>query len=304
MKPAVSVVVVTYSRAENLKELLGSLASSPFTDYELILVNNGTQDIKSDTVPNAQKIINNGKNLGLAKARSQGAELAQAPYILFVDDDNILESDTLQKLKEQLDANPNLIAVGPITYYQTNRERLWFVSGGISLTTSMAYFYSLDEALKHKLGDCLVETQTLHNCFMVRRELGEKVGWFDAFLFMGGTEVDLFLKIKRFFPGKLATCLDAKCYHDIPLSETNKSRAAGLSNPTRAYFFMRNRGVLFSRYAKLGPKIILAVVFYPIFAAWYVYLGVRSRNLLVIKNAVLGTLSGWTYLVTSLAHQK
>ncbi len=113
--PLVSVVMATYNRADILPRAIESIHNQSFTDFEFIIVDDGSADDTQAVIREYQKldrrIINiNQTNQGLAVARNRGLQKAQGKYICFIDDD---DSSHPARIKEQvrfLQENPQLDA--------------------------------------------------------------------------------------------------------------------------------------------------------------------------------------------------
>lgn len=200
-KPKVSIVIPTRNRQDQLQRLLASISESTYKDYEIIIVNDA-----SDTLSLAGSkhihILQNNSNKGLAFSRTRGAQAAKGEYVLFIDDDNVIDRDMLRILLAALMNHNTLFAAGPATYYLSNKNKIWFLGSKINLLTSMPTFkrqYRKEELID---GNLLV-TENLHNCFIVRKKQGDEAGWFDPFVFMNGTEFDLFQRIKKLYPGMI-----------------------------------------------------------------------------------------------------
>lgn len=111
----VSVIVPCYNQGKFLQETLASVRSQIFTDWEIIIVNDGSDDaetIKLLSVLDAPKInvIHTG-NKGVAAARNRGIEAAKGMYILPLDADDLIEKDYLQKAVERLEVDEVLKVV-------------------------------------------------------------------------------------------------------------------------------------------------------------------------------------------------
>jgi glycosyltransferase involved in cell wall biosynthesis/SAM-dependent methyltransferase/Flp pilus assembly protein TadD len=100
--PMVSVIVPTYNRPELLKEALGSILAQTFRDFEIIVVNDGGDDVQPIITPLNQDgcitSIRHGRNRGLAAARNSGAAVARGKYIAYLDDDDRYYPDHLATL--------------------------------------------------------------------------------------------------------------------------------------------------------------------------------------------------------------
>ena len=97
----VSVIIPVYNTAEFLPGCLGSLAKQTYPFYEVILVDDcsddGCKEICDDfcmTRPGT-KVIHQPENRGMAEARAAGFEIAQGEFVTFVDSDDWVEADYL-----------------------------------------------------------------------------------------------------------------------------------------------------------------------------------------------------------------
>ena len=100
----VSVIVPVYNVENLLAKCLDSLVNQTFDDYEVIVVNDGSPD-------NSQKIIDDYSNRfpniikplkkengGLSSARNYGLKYAEGEYVLYVDSDDYVSNDILEKM--------------------------------------------------------------------------------------------------------------------------------------------------------------------------------------------------------------
>lgn len=101
MKHFISIVVPCYNASAFFEPLFTCLKNQSCTDFELVLVNDGSTDNSEAEFERFSKDINfktqwiNQKNGGPGKARMTGMEIASGDYIFFLDADDILENDTV-----------------------------------------------------------------------------------------------------------------------------------------------------------------------------------------------------------------
>ncbi|MDQ6823968.1 MAG: glycosyltransferase family 2 protein [Candidatus Eremiobacteraeota bacterium] len=118
--PSISVIVVSYNAAEQLEQCLRSLARLPEvkTDpgfAEVIVSDNGSRD---DSIARAlqaypsAKIIENGANLGFAKACNVGAKHASAPLLFFFNPDAVAHRGLLANAVEYFTNHPDVAMAG------------------------------------------------------------------------------------------------------------------------------------------------------------------------------------------------
>ncbi|NER52728.1 MAG: glycosyltransferase family 2 protein [Symploca sp. SIO1A3] len=102
MKPAISVITCTHNPRQNyIDKVLAALKSQtlPLEQWELLLIDNASERLLSSEIdlswhPQARHIRED--KLGLTPARLRGIKEAQAETLIFVDDDNVLDSDYLE----------------------------------------------------------------------------------------------------------------------------------------------------------------------------------------------------------------
>lgn len=116
MDVQVSIIVPCYKQAHFLNESLQSVLSQNYTNWECIIVNDGSPD---DTESVAQKWCTRDnrfkylkkENGGLSSARNAGITISKGEYILPLDADDILHKDYLKLLVPELQQNPSLAIV-------------------------------------------------------------------------------------------------------------------------------------------------------------------------------------------------
>lgn len=103
-----SIIVPVYNAEKYLAESIASVLRQSFSDFELILVDDGSAsdcarlcDAAAEKAP--QICVIHQKNAGQLFARLRGIEEAKGEYCLFLDADDLLFSDCLQKLNDAID---------------------------------------------------------------------------------------------------------------------------------------------------------------------------------------------------------
>ena len=100
-KPAVSVIIPVYKTEAFLARCLDSVLSQTFTDFEVLCLNDGSPDncgnILSEYAKKDKRVkVINKENTGVSDTRNIGLAMAQGEYILFVDSDDCIHSQTLE----------------------------------------------------------------------------------------------------------------------------------------------------------------------------------------------------------------
>jgi len=102
-KPKISVVMLTYNRESLVARMIECILSQTFTDFEYIVVNNGSADrsgkIADEYAEKDNRIQVIHKERGnIGSGRNAGLDRAQGKYVAFVDDDDTCTADYLQFL--------------------------------------------------------------------------------------------------------------------------------------------------------------------------------------------------------------
>lgn len=126
----ISVIIPVYNVEKYLKQCVDSVLAQDFTDYEIILVDDGSTDnspIICDEYARKYPQINviHKTNGGLSDARNFGIEKAKGDYLMFLDSDDFWEGEKiLSDLSIIIDYNnPDIIMHGFTYYYNTTKQK-------------------------------------------------------------------------------------------------------------------------------------------------------------------------------------
>ncbi len=113
--PLVSVVMLTYQRADILPRAIDSILSQNFSDFELIIVNDGSVDGTAQVIKKYAdsriRYYENAANQGIAYSRNRAAALARGKYIMIMDDDDKSLPGRIEKQVSYLEAHPEITAL-------------------------------------------------------------------------------------------------------------------------------------------------------------------------------------------------
>jgi GT2 family glycosyltransferase len=114
-EPLVSIVVLSFNRRKNVEYLMKALYQQDYNNYEIIVVDNDSQDGTAEFLAQNYpeiKTIRCPENLGLV-AYNFGFSNAQGDYIIIIDDDGLPASvDWISRTVFHFKSNPNLGAIG------------------------------------------------------------------------------------------------------------------------------------------------------------------------------------------------
>lgn len=121
----ISVIVPVYNVEEYLKDCIESILCQTYTDFELILINDGSTDNSASVCDEYAKkdervSVIHQDNSGASSARNNGLCRAIGDYIMFIDSDDYIKDDMFEKLITACEENGADIAVCGATIVQKN----------------------------------------------------------------------------------------------------------------------------------------------------------------------------------------
>jgi len=193
----VSVVVPNKNYGQLLQRALQSVVQQTFTDWQLIIVDDGSTD-------NSREIITQfvsdhdecditvlwSKAGGLSRARNRGLAVSRSPYALCLDSDDALEPDALTHLINALETDPSAaVARYLVTFEQPDGRTEISETGYYEILT-------LPAEMKPFSLDALKTLNIVPYCAMFRREWWEQVRGFDESM-PGYEDWDFWLRIAK-----------------------------------------------------------------------------------------------------------
>jgi GT2 family glycosyltransferase len=191
--PTVSIIIPHWNGIEHLNDCLGALRRQSFTDHEIILVDNGSQDGSQAFVrvhfPEV-RLIELGENRGFTGACNAGYAAAGGRYILLLNNDTAADPDWVTNIVEAFERHPEVGAVASKIRLFDPRDRLHTAGD----------FYRLDGIPGNRgvwlpdLGQYDREEPVFSACGGAagyRRTMLEQIGFLDSAFFFSCEDVDL-----------------------------------------------------------------------------------------------------------------
>lgn len=177
--PKVSVIIPCYNQGQYLDESVDSVLSQSYQDFEIIIVNDGSNDHFTINLLNSYnkpktKVIHT-TNQGLASARNNGIEIAEGEYILPLDADDRIGPEYLENAVDVLDRNPGI----GIVYCMAE------VLGKVGVTWGLPDF-SIERMLLDNIIFCSA---------FFRRSAWKEVGGYDPNMIYGWEDYDFWLSL-------------------------------------------------------------------------------------------------------------
>src|SRR5574344_363263 len=105
-----SFIIPVYNRPEEVDELLKSLTAQTFTDFEVIVVEDGSERTCKTVAEGYEGTLDLKyffkENSGPGQSRNYGAERAKGEYLIVLDSDVVLPGNYLKAVDEELTDNP------------------------------------------------------------------------------------------------------------------------------------------------------------------------------------------------------
>jgi glycosyltransferase involved in cell wall biosynthesis len=175
MKPLVSILIPAYNAETWIAETIQSAVSQTWLRKEIIVVDDGSTDRTADVArrfASREVAVVSTENQGAAAARNHACRLSQGDYIQWLDADDILAPDKIERQLETLGAgNRRILLSSPWApfYYRTRGARF--------INTSLCQDLSPVEWLLRKMGEKLhMQTAT----WLTSRELADAAGPWDT----------------------------------------------------------------------------------------------------------------------------
>lgn len=191
MTARTTIVIATHDRLPLLRESVGSVVAQTTRDWELVIVDDassdGTYDWVSGLADERIRAIRLEEHSERSAARNRGLDDCRTPYVLFLDDDDLLVPDAIARLLPGLESDPECIAV----------------VGGCVCFDDEGHEYSLPHPARTVKRDVWLESifgwvgQIWRTLF--RTEVVRTAGSFASGLVMG-EDRDLWLRVSRFGP--------------------------------------------------------------------------------------------------------
>ena len=186
---AVSVIIPTFNRAHKIARAVASVLYQTFSDYEILVVDDGSGDATPEALkpflPRIQYVAHS-KNLGISAARNTGIRESRSPLVAFLDSDDYW-------LPEKLAAQVSFFSKHPQAVACQTEER--WIRRGVRVNPMKKHLKPSGDILEPSLRLCVVSPSAV----LLKRSLLEEVGVFDEG-FPACEDYDLWLRISWKYP--------------------------------------------------------------------------------------------------------
>jgi GT2 family glycosyltransferase len=201
--PKVSVIVLNRNGYEVTRDCLASLRESNYASFEVILVDNGSDDSSAEKLAQEfreVRLIKNltnlgftgGNNIGMRDALGRGAE-----YLLLLNNDTVASPGFLKELVRVAENDPKIGILNPKIYFFEPTDMIWY-GGGMHKP-----WWSFPKHIDYLKRDSSRngkprEVSFVTGCAcLIKREVVSRVGLLDEHFFFGVEDLDWSIRIVR-----------------------------------------------------------------------------------------------------------
>jgi GT2 family glycosyltransferase len=229
----ISVVIPTLAADEALTACLESLAAQTLREFEIIVVDNSGRGV---SVPEGVRVMVNAENRGYGGAVNQGIRASEAPFLLALNDDTILEPDCLANLLAAMTQRREIGMCAPQIRLHPSGE---MDSAGLRIApdgASKQYGHGDAPSGHSRPREALLPSGC---AALYRRDMLEETGLFAEDFFLYCEDTDLGLRARW----KAWECV----YVPRAVVHHRYSHSSGRASALKAYYAERNRWYLVVR---------------------------------------------------------
>lgn len=286
-KNGISIIIPSYNCKKILFRLLSSLKRSDYKNFEVLVIDNGSND---NTLKDGRRkfpwirFIDTGeKNIGQTGCYNLGfAHAKKGNHIMMVDSDVVVTPGMIEKLVERLELDSKIGIVTPLILYMNDHNWVNQAGANVNLFTGKVSigWGPKKNFLKPK------EVQNSGTVMIFKNELVNKIGCFEDW-FLCYFDPDYCLRAKK---AGYSTWYEPKaiCYHD-------QSKDPNICEPRvlgRAYLLGRNRTLFMRKHGKFLP---IYIAFLPVLFAYYFRTAIKYHIFSKWPELIRGTWDGFFY---------
>lgn len=272
-----SVIVINYNTPEMTERVIRRLREcEPALAMEMILIdNNSTEKLSNETIASLEaKYIENQENVGFARAVNQGFEIAQGEFILLLNSDVLIETDSISKLIAFLENEPKAGMIGPKMIYPDGRTQVscGFFPNVLRELIRLSTLYKIvpystlakQNRFNRRLFALGGEVDWLSGgCLLIKRTLIDQIGPLDNHYFFGIEDIDFCFRAKQ-VGFKVIYLPQAQVihYHGLSSGGPRTIKKMEMERDNLDYFFKKNypKSVASRRMINLMHRIKIVLV--------------------------------------------
>ena len=281
-KSLISIIILNYNAGNLLLNCVDSIKKSSYSNIEILVVDNistdGSQRKCKEKFPGI-KLIQNKKNLGYCGGNNVGIKEAKGEFIIILNPDTVVESDSIEQLLSAFNQfgdglyQPKILSLNEKNIIQSTGNMLHVFGFGFARDKGNKVVDKVEEI--EKIG------YASGTCLFTSREVIDKVGLLDEFLFLYHDDLDL---------GWRAAQIGINSYY-VPKSKIFHVESYSLKWSSKKFYWLeRNRKYCLlthyskETYKKMRFSLMLVDLFVWVFYFSKGFLGAKIKAELEIKK--------------------
>jgi hypothetical protein len=201
---SIAIIVLNWNGRDDTLACLSSLARIEYPTYQVIVVDNGSQDDSvraiQETYSNV-RLIQTGENLGYVGGNNFGLKFALAQgfdYALLLNNDTEVSPDFLSNLVDAADSNQMVAIVGPTIYYHAQPDIIWSAGGTVDWKRGDTRMIGINQPDQGQFGTRPRPVDFVTGCAMlIRLKLIKQMGGLDQRLYVYNEDAELCVRYTR-----------------------------------------------------------------------------------------------------------
>ena len=307
--PDVVIIIVNWNGRDDTLACLQSVSSLEYTNFRVIVVDNGSQDDSAGAIRAAYpdvKLTETHENLGFAEGNNVAIRRAlDSDYVLLLNNDTTVDPGLLGSMISSAESDPEAGVIGPVICYADRKDTVWCaglqIGRGSSYGIPLQYTSSLlmyEGRPVREVPHQPFEVDAVVGCAMLMRtSVVREIGLLDASLFMIHEDFDWSLRARE-AGYRCMTVPGAGVLHRVSSSiQVQEKERRG--NPFSIYYWYRNWLMVVKKHFGRKAMVSIALMYtFHLFPRLIIQnirqsefsLTVCAAYLLAVTDACLGTL--------------
>ena len=255
-QPKVAIVILNWNGKKFLEQFLPSVFLSTYSNYEVIIADNGSSDDSISFIEQKYpsiRLIRFEKNMGFAKGYNEALRLVNSPYFILLNSDVEVTPGWLEPMVNLLENNSNIAACQSKLLSYDNRHLFEYAGAAGGWLDKYGYPFAKGRIFEVYEEDCGQYDKAepvfwaSGAALFIRSEIFHSMKGFDEYFFAHQEEIDLCWRI-QLAGYKIYSCPSSVVYH-VGGGTLHKS------NSLKTFFNFRNNRIMLSKNLPFSKKL-------------------------------------------------
>ena len=188
----VTVIIPNYNGDAYIENCLRSLKEQTFRDFEILIVDNASEDGSADFIEKNYPditLVRLQQNFGFSRAVNEGIRRTKSKYLILLNNDTVCDKDFIGELTAAIEQDEKIFSVASKMLQMYAPDKI-DGAGDLYCALGWAFAKGKDRSKKHYEKPCRVFSACA-GAAIYRRDLFEQIGYFDEFHFTYLEDVDV-----------------------------------------------------------------------------------------------------------------